>query len=146
MKKILAILAIAIISVGAACARDRVTTNPGELPQAARAFIQKHFAKTAVNHIKIDDNLIGGDDYDVVLDNGAEIDFNSDGEWTEIDCGRMGVPTSVVLPAITNYVSKNFRGAKVSSISKKRNKYEVELTNGLDMEFSRAGAFLRMDD
>lgn len=136
----------AILGIGMASARDRVTTDANELPQAARTFIKKHFAKTAINHIKIDDNIFSGDEYDVVLDNGSEIDFDSKGDWKDIDCGRNGVPASVVLPAISNYVKSNYKNARIESISKKHNKYEVELTNGLDLEFSRSGAFMRVDD
>jgi len=34
----------------------------------------------------------------------------------------------------------------IKEIKKKRTGYEVELSNGLDLEFNSKGKFLRMDD
>ena len=146
MKKILAFILVVTMCVGVSAARDRVTTDVNVLPQTAQTFIKKHFGNAGINHIKVDDNFIGGDEYDVVLNNGAEVDFDSKGDWKEVECGRAGVPASIVLPEIAKYLARNYKGAKISSVSKKRNKYEVELTNGLDLEFTRSGAFLRLDD
>lgn len=146
MKKLLATL-IAIILVSAtAMARDVVSRNVKDLPAAAQTTLAKNFPKQKVNHIKIDKKTFGGADYDVILSNGTEIDFDSDGNWTEVDCGSQAVPSAFVLKAISDYVSKNFKGQKIVAVEKNSRSYEIELLNGTDLKFDRSGKFLKVDD
>ena len=56
------------------------------------------------------------------------------------------VPSKLILPAIQKYVKANYPSAAIVQIDIDRNKYEVELNNGLDLEFSRDGRFLKVDD
>lgn len=147
MKKIIALLLVVVASVGIASARDRVTTDASVLPKAATAVITKHFGKVGVNHIKIDENVLGRvEDYDVILNNGTEIEFTSDGTVKSIDCGRNGVPADLVIKPIRDYVAANFGNATIVAIETNRNNYEVELSTGLDLKFDRSGKFLRVDD
>lgn len=146
MKKFFAILALVLFAVVPMMARDRVTTDVKALPAAAQELITKYYGKVGVNHIKIDSNMLGKKDYDVVLNNGTELEFNDEGSLKEIDCGRNAVPNALVLKPILDYISKNFNGKKIVSMDIKSNKYEIELSNGLDLEFDRAGNFLRIDD
>lgn len=146
MKKLIAIFAVALMSVLPIAARDRVTSDESVLPAPARELIQKYYGKVGVNHIKIDSNMFGKSDYDVILNNGTELDFNDEGTLKEIDCGRAAVPNDLVLKPIRDYVAKNFSGKKIVAMDIKSNKYEIELSNGLDLEFDRSGKFLRIDD
>ena len=74
------------------------------------------------------------------------VEFDSDGKWTEIDCGHNAVPAALIMKPIRDYVAKNYKGLNIVKISVERSKYEVELSNGLDLDFSRSGEFLRIDD
>lgn len=135
-----------MLLAGSAAARDRVSRDPSVLPAPARAMLAKHFPKVKVSHIKIDDKLFGGDEYEVILNNGAEIDFRSDGSWKEIDCGSSAVPSGLVLKPIADYVRKYYKGQMIVAIDIDHDKYEIELLNGIDLEFDRSGKFLRQDD
>lgn len=137
---------IALVSAGVAVARDQISHDPSVLPVAAQQMLKKYFPKSKVNHIKIDDKVLGGKEYDVVLDNGTEVEFDKDGSYKEVDCGRMGVPDQLILRPIREYVSRNFKGVKVVTIEKKRNGYELELLDGRDLYFDRAGNFIKVDD
>lgn len=145
MKRVLTILVVALVAVASAIARDRVTTEVAELPEPAKVLLSKYFPKTPVNHVKIESHTFGGDDYDVVLSDGTEIDFDSKGSLKEIDCGRSEVPAGIVLKSIRDYVGKSFNGKKIVSMEVKRNKYEIELSDGTDLEFDRAGNFRKID-
>lgn len=145
MKKFLAIALAAIVAVMPLAARDRVSRTATDLPTAAQTMLNKYFKGVNVSHIKIDSGLFSTD-YDVVLTDGTEIDFDSDGQWTEVDCGRKAVPEALVDKNIRYYVSKNYAGSPIVKISADRRKYEVELLNGVDLEFDRSGRFLRVDD
>ena len=146
MKKFLAIITLIVLAIAPAIARDRVVRDESVLPAEAKTLIKKHFPNVKINHIKIDDHTFGGSDYDVILNNGTELDFNSKGALEEIDCGMDAVPAGLILKPISEYVANNFSGHKIVSLSIDRSKYEVELSNGVDLEFDRAGRFLRIDD
>lgn len=146
MKKIFSLIVVFLLATIYVSARDRISRNINDLPQAARTTLAKHFPKQGVNHIKIDKKTFGGADYDVVLNNGTEVEFNYDGEWTEIDCGSNSVPAGLIIKPISDYVNRNFDKQKIVSIDKERNKYTVELLSGTELEFDRSGKFLRVDD
>lgn len=146
MKKLVLMILCVTLCTCIGCARTTVSRNVNDLPAKARTTLTTHFGKVGVNHIKIDHKTFGGREYDVILNDGTEIEFNNDGDWTEIDCGRTAVPSKLILPAIQQYVKKNFSGASIVQIEAERSKYKVELNTGLDLEFGRDGSFLRVDD
>lgn len=143
MKKILLMFAIIIASLSA-YARDTYSRDASVLPAKAQTFIKSNFKK-GINHIKIDSKTFGGKEYDVILNDGTEIDFDNDGAWKSIDCGNASVPASIVPKAISNYVKKNYKGKRIVEIEIDRNKYEIQLSNGMELEFDRAGNFLKVD-
>lgn len=145
MKKIITIMLSVIMGLSVAQARDLVTRNVADIPAQAQSMLKKYFPKKTVNHIKIDKKLVGDTEYDVILNDGTEIDFNGKGEWEEIDCGNNSIPTGILPNTIHSYVKQNYKGAKIISVEKKNNKYEIELSNGVDLLFDRAGNFLKIE-
>lgn len=145
MKKLFMLLTFAIAMALPSVARDKVYHSADVLPAAAQQIIKKTFPKEAVSRVKVDSNVLGSKDYEVILTNGTEIEFDNDGAWTEIDCGRQGVPSYFVLEPIRQYVKKNYGGSKIIKIDKDRSKYDVELLDGTELEFDRSGKFLRVD-
>ena len=147
MKKFLTLITVILLGVGLSMARDKVTTDTSVLPKNALELINKHFGKVGVNHIKVDKNMIGHvDDYDVILNNGAEIEFKADGTLKSVDCGSKSVPDALVIKPIRDYIKKNFKGAAIVSFEIERNSYEIELVNGLDLKFDRSGNFIKVDN
>lgn len=131
---------------GIASARDRISRDMSTLPAAAQQIIKTHFGKTGVNHIKIDSKTFGGEEYDVILNNGTEIEFDQSGNIKEIDCGSRAIPDQLILKPIRDFVAKNFKGQKIVAMEVKRNRYEIELLSGQELEFDRAGKFLKVDN
>lgn len=87
MKKIWSLLVMAIVAVQFAFAGDVITKDINQLPLAARNFINQHFTSPQVSHIKIDSEIMSKK-YEVQLTDGTEIDFDSKGNWTEVDAGK----------------------------------------------------------
>lgn len=145
MKKILMTLMIMLMGIVSIQARDYVTRDSSILPATARRTLKNNFPKIQINHIKVDTGVFGAKDYDVVLDNGIEVDFDRSGNWKEVDTGHRGVPDGLLPPAIKNYLKSNYRNAKVVKIEKDRNSYDLKLDSGLELEFDRTGRFLRID-
>lgn len=142
------ILAIMAIFVATSCnARNQYSHDINVLPQAAKTLITTHFPKLQVSHIKIDHHTFGGADYDVVLTDGTEIDFDSKGNLEEIDCGRMGkVPEALILKAIRDYVVRNYPKQNIIKYDVKNRGYQIELQSGLELIFNIQGQFIRIDD
>lgn len=116
------------------------------LPENARTFLTTHFPGVESRMIK--QNAIADDDgsiYDVYLNNGFEIDFDSNGNWTDVDGNTQAVPTAIVPEAITTHVTANYAGQTINTIEIERTGYDIELSNGLDLVFDSQGQFIRID-
>ncbi len=145
MKKLLTILAVMTI-VFAASAKDTYSRNVNDLPKGAQTTLAKNF-KSKVSVIKIEKDIGMISEYDVVMNDGAEISFDRDGNWKDVEVSRgSAVPSGFIIPAIATYVKQNHKGSRIIGIEKKRNGYEIELSNDLDLEFDKQGNFIRFDD
>lgn len=146
MKKLILLLSIVLLSVTSVMARDKVYRDASILPKQAQQTLKKAFPGTKVNRIKVDDNLLGRSDYEVVLDNGTEIEFTKNGEWKEVDCGHRAVPQTFIINPIKTFIKKNHKGSSVIKIDKDDKSYDIELNDGTELKFDRAGKFLKYDD
>ena len=115
-----------------------------ELPAEANAFIQKHFGKNSIHHaIKDKDN--GKITYEVMLDNGTEIEFLENGKWKEVDGKDKAIPTGYISKPILDYVKTNYPKTSITHIDKGLNDIDIDLSNGVELEFDLKGKFLRID-
>lgn len=124
---------------------DSFSTDPAVLPQPARQTIADNFSKTGIGLIKTETHLIGRDDYEVRFTDGSEIEFDSNGAWTSVDCGKNAVPKNFVPARIREYVKKNLRGVAIVKIERERHGYEIELADGVDVKFDLEGNFKSID-
>lgn len=147
MKKIITLLAavVLVFAVTKVKAADKVITF-GELPENAQAFIKKHFDVKDVILVKMDTEYLIRKEYEVKFSNGSEVEFNGDGEWKKVDMKRGVVPAALVPASIAQHVNKSFPNTSITEIKKSRNKIEVEISNGLELEFTKDGEFIRIDD
>jgi hypothetical protein len=125
-------------------AQDKNITITG-LPANAQAFIKQHFKGQTVTSAHEDKEMFETD-YNAVLSNGIEIEFDNKGNWDEIDGNHIALPTSVLPKAIADYTAANYKAQGVVQIDKKRSGYDIELANGTELEFDANGKFLRIDD
>ena len=116
-----------------------------ELPQSSQTFVKTYFSDKQVYtvfkeiHAKIE--------YEVLFSDGAKIEFNSKGDWDEVeDHDEDGVPTGFMPQAMVNYIATNFPMAQIIKIHKERSKFEVELRNDIELVFDLNGNFIRYDD
>ena len=116
-----------------------------QMPQAAQQFIKKHFTNQSVAVAKVETELLDKN-YDVIFTNGDKVEFNKKGQWTNIDCKHTQVPVEVIPMAIQKYVSQQFPNAKVVKIEiTDRKGYEVDLSNGFDIEFDKKMNVIDLD-
>jgi hypothetical protein len=137
---------VVAVAMAADVAQAQKVLQVNQLPQPAQAFIQKHFDAKNVAHVIEDDEFFSSKEYKVALANGTEIEFDSKGNWTEIDADREPLPQAIIPNSIRQYISKSFPNNEVVQISRSSRKYEVELSSGIDLEFDGKGNFKRIDD
>ncbi len=126
-------------------AQESIISN-NELPRAAQKFIEDNFSNSSIDYIKMDKETFSTD-YKVKFTNGVEIEFDSKGEWMEVDGNKTNIPTGFIQKSILTYVKAKFPNAQIIKIEKSRfGKQEVKLSNGLELEFNSKGEFKRIDD
>lgn len=113
------------------------------MPANIKTFLAKYYPKATVAKYESKNTRVGRK-YEVKLNNGAEIDFDKNGNWEEIS-DKQGVPSALIPIKIKTYLDKKYKGVKVESIDMEKNKIKVELLNDIDLEFDKKGNFLRLD-
>ncbi|WP_294214061.1 PepSY-like domain-containing protein [uncultured Chryseobacterium sp.] len=136
---------ILTLMTGCVYGQDRVI-NQNQLPKTAKNFLLANFRGVPIASAIEDREIDGVDEYKVRLGNGMKVEFDSKGNWKEVDGEHQKVPNGFVPAAIRNYVAKNFPNTYMTKIKKERWKYKADLSNGLDIEFDRNGNFSKIDD
>ena len=114
------------------------------LTEAITAFLKQHFPNATVVGVEPDHDH-GGLEYDVYLNDGTQIDFDANNQWDQVESMR-GVPAYFIPKGIANYVRSNYQNMAITKVNKEYHGYEIELANGLDLNFDSSGRFLGMDD
>ncbi|AEK23588.1 PepSY-like domain-containing protein [Capnocytophaga canimorsus] len=136
---------VAFFAFNTVTAQNQILTFE-QLPQKAQTFIKKHFADKQITTVYEQTEFLQSKEYNVIFSDGVEIEFYSNGDWEEVNCKNSPVPTEIIPQSISQYVQRNFPNVFVKEIKKRRNGYDVEISNGLDLEFNKQGKFVRIDD
>ena len=110
---ILAVLCLLVASVAKA---DDTPIPVGQLPAAAKTFVQANFPAKKIIYAEKDWNS-----YECRLNDGTKIEFNKKGAWKKVDCQGM-----TAVPAAYGY--------------------EIELSNDVDLKFNNQGQIIGFDD
>lgn len=145
MKKILSILVLAFVAVQFTFAGDVITKDAKQLPLVARNFINQYFTKPQISYIKIDNEFLSKN-YEVILTDRTEIDFDKKGNWKEVDCKKKAVPAALIPAYVTDYVNSIFPQQIITKIERDGNYLEVELANDSSLKFNKKGELVEMDD
>lgn len=146
MKKLFFLFAVLIGGILAASADDTYAHDSSALPPVARSVIENSF-KSKVSLVKIEKTIGRVKEYEVILTDGTEISFDREGNWKNVEVsGGKSVPAVFIPQKVRDYVAKHHKGMKIVGIEKDRGGYDVELSNGIDIEFKKDGSFKRYDD
>lgn len=108
-----------------------------DMPKQAQRFIQKYFSDHSVAMAKMETDFMSKS-YDVIFTNGDKVEFDKKGNWTNIDCEHSVIPVEVVPAAIKEYVQKQYPAAKILKLEiTDRKGYELELSNGVEIDFDK---------
>jgi hypothetical protein len=143
LKLTLAIAAFAATASFVSCKDVIVTVD--KLPAAAQAFLKEVFPESSISYVKKDKELTKTT-YEVVFQDGSEVEFDSKGNWDNVDCKRSAVPASLVPEGIEEYVQTNFPGQAIVKIDKEPYGHEIELISDLELKFDKKGKLITVDD
>lgn len=136
-------LALAVSSCGG---KDTYTTDTAVLPQSALSIVTKNYSGVKISQIKVEKESFGGDEYEVILGNGTQIDFKSDGSLDKVKAGvNDTIPTGVLPANIARYIIENYAGQTVTKFEVDEKDQEVKLASGLELKFDLQGNFLKAD-
>lgn len=142
------IAAVALVVTMISCDKDETLISSDELPTISKSFISENFVGSKIiSTVKDTEN--SSFEYEVKLDNGVDIKFDSQGLWQEVEArnDKSSLPnTSFILPAIVEYVTANYANVNINGIDREINGFDVELTNDIDLVFDVDGKFLRIDN
>jgi hypothetical protein len=83
--------------------------------------------------------------YDILLSESISLEFNRKKEIIDID-GVAQLPNSVIPEKILQYVTTNYPTNFITDWELDDKNQQVQLDNGLDLEFKMNGDFLRIDN
>lgn len=147
LNKFLAIpatLAISVMIAFTACAGNDRPAQLTDLPNAAQAFVKKHFTAEKPVLVTIDKDVTGNT-YEVSFSSGNSVDFDRRGEWKEVEC-RPEVPTAIVPAQILKLVQNNYPEAKIIKIDRDKRGYEVELSTRIELKFDKNCNLIEIDN
>ena len=116
-----------------------------ELPVVAQEFIKSYFAGQSVAIAKMETGFMDKS-YDVIFTNGDKLEFDKKGQWTKVDCKHSQVPVAVIPVEVQKYVTQNYPDTKVLKIElTDRKGYEIDLSNGFEIEFDKKMKVIDID-
>lgn len=123
---------------------QEVRISENDLPKVVRESIAKFFPEKKISSV-VKDTDDFKTKYEVSFDDYTEAEFRGNGQLTEVK-NRQGIADNVVPARVKSFVDKNYANSKIVKWEKNKNKQEVKLDNGLELEFSANGKFLRIDN
>ncbi|WP_394774157.1 PepSY-like domain-containing protein [Flavobacterium sp.] len=140
-----ALCLIAGVAFGFSANAQKTTITKSALPANAQTFLKTHFAGQEPTYI-IEDKETFSKDYKVQFANNIEVEFDGKGNWEEVDGNHTAIPATIIPKSIANHVKTNFANTAITKIDKVNWGYEVDLNNGIELEFNSKGNFLRIDN
>lgn len=119
--------------------------NFTDLPAKALETINSHYTQENIASYEVKNVPVIGKSFEVKFNDGAQIDFDSDGVWHEWKDAK-GLPKEVLPESIKTYLSKNYAATFATVIDKEKDKIKIDLATDIDLEFDTNGNFVRIDD
>lgn len=120
------------------------------IPANSRKYVLKHFAHFTISHYERDEDLLDVEHKLYVTDNSTtyKLEFDRRGIIKEIESvdDKTPLPPSVIPVRMSQHVKGKFPQAKIIEWKRKKNTQVIELSNDIELVFSRNGDFLRIDD
>lgn len=116
------------------------------LPVKAQNFINLNLEKERIVYVRESRTLFLRKEYLAVFANGLKIEFDSDGDWTDMLSDKKGLPQNLVPENVWLYVKEYYASTNVMEIEKKRKSVlRVLLSNRKEIFFDSEGRKMNME-
>lgn len=141
MKKLF-LLAIAPF-IFASCDKEEILPD-NKIPSEIISYIDTHFPENPIIQTVKDSD--GWElTYDIILEGGFSLEFNRKKEVIDIE-GQSKLPVSVIPAKLLAYIAENYADNFIVGWELEDRNQQIKLDNGLELEFTMAGNFLRIDN
>lgn len=144
IKHLAAILSISLATLSLAGCESEKQVNKQDIPTEINNYVKQHLRDNNILVVKQEQDGFRKK-YEVMLQNNIKLEFNHKFEITDIDSNTK-LPDSVIPEPIRNYVAQNYPDNYITDWELEYNHQQVGLDNGLDLEFTMDGNFIRIDN
>ena len=140
---ITAFFAMLLVVFSVSCRSEEKEFDYAALPMSAQLFVKQYFADASCSRVeKEKDN--GFWEYEVLLSDGSQVEFNEKGEWTSVECKYSEMPVGIIPTVIAEDIAKRHPDLKPYKIEKEVGGYEIDIP-GYDLYYRYNGMFIRAD-
>ena len=132
-KQIILAASIMILSVVSAFAAD-IAMQANQLPKNAQDFVKANFPNDKIVYAEQDRQS-----YKVELASGVEIDFDKQGNWTDVSGNNQPINTKFIPSNIIKTVEAKYPQIPVLEISKEYLSYKLKLGNNREVYVDNNG-------
>lgn len=111
-----------------------IAIQANQLPKNAQDFIKSNFPSDQIVYAEKDRNSFTAE-----LESGAEIDFDKDGNWTDVSGNNKPIPTKFIPANILSAVETKYPRVAVLEISKEYLSYKLKLGNNREVYIDNTG-------
>ena len=133
LKQIILAASVMMLSIATVFGAD-IPIQANQLPKAAQDFIKANFANDPIVYAEQDRNSFLAE-----LQSGVEIDFDKDGNWTDVSANNKPLPTAFIPANIMQAVEAKYKGVAVLEISKEYLSYKLKLGNNREVYVDNNG-------
>ena len=144
MKKIFIAVACVVALVTTACADNYKPISRDQLPEKAQTFLSTYFPESKVSLVSKETDILELS-YDVIFTDGSKVEFDSKGDWTEVDCLTRPVPAGIVPEAINKVINDHYPSTQVTKIERDHREVEVKLSNRVELTFNNQYKLIDID-
>lgn len=123
---------------------DERPIQVGQLPEKVRSFVATYFEGTTIDFAQIE-NRASLVQYEIVLSDGSELQFNKQGKWTEIKRKKSAVPSAIIPSKIQTYINVTYPNAFIKEVEHDDRLYELILSNGFKLTFNSSLKLIDID-
>ena len=133
LKQIILLASVMMLSIASVFAAD-MPIQANQLPKKAQDFISANFANDPIVYAEQDRNSFKAE-----LQSGVEIDFDRNGNWTDVASERTPLPTKFIPANIMKAVEGKYPQVPVLEISKEYLSYKLKLGNNREVYVNNNG-------
>ena len=133
LKQIILVASIMMLSAVSAFAAD-IAIQANQLPKKAQDFVKANFANDQIVYAEQDRQS-----YKVELASGIEIDFDKNGDWTDVAGNNKPITTKFVPANIIKTIETKYPQVPVLEISKEYLSYKLKLGNNREVYVDNNG-------